>query len=282
MKRIATALFVTVLLAGSLLAVPLSATAEVSVGVSVAIGPPPLPYYPQPFSPGINFIWAPGYWAYDPDGYYWVPGTWVLAPAIGLLWTPGYWGWRDGGYWWNGGYWGHHVGFYGGINYGYGYGGHGYNGGEWRGRSFYYNRANSNVDPDRIKHVYGEPGSHEVQADRVSFNGGAGGIANHATPEEAAYANEHHSPATSRQTKHAQKAMKTAGQRFSTTHARPDVAATERPGNLNGSGAVRRSAAGDAYEYHPAARAGGRGQGGQQRAAGAPHPPRGGGGRPPR
>ena len=27
------------------------------------------------------------------DGYYWVPGTWVLAPEPGYLWTPGYWGW---------------------------------------------------------------------------------------------------------------------------------------------------------------------------------------------
>jgi hypothetical protein len=276
MKRIAIALIFSAL-AASLLTVPLSASAEVSVGVSVAIGPPPLPYYPQPFSPGINFIWAPGYWAYDPDGYYWVPGTWVLAPAVGLLWTPGYWGWRDGGYWWHRGYWGPHVGFYGGINYGYGYGGHGYTGGEWRGHSFYYNRAASNVDPGRSRHVYGQPGSGEVQADRVSYNGGAGGIAEHATPEEESFAKEQHRAATNRQAKHAQKAMQASGQRFSTANARPAVAATERPGKFSGSGAVTRNTTSNSYEYHPAPRNAGRGQAGQQR---APHPPRG-GGRPP-
>ena len=51
----------------------------------------------------------------------------------GLLWTPGYWGWVNGNYAWNGGYWGPHVGFYGGVNYGFGFGGVGFGGGEWRG-----------------------------------------------------------------------------------------------------------------------------------------------------
>src|SRR5438132_6761409 len=36
------------------------------------------------------------YWAYGPDGYFWVPGTWALAPESGLLWTPGYWGFGEG------------------------------------------------------------------------------------------------------------------------------------------------------------------------------------------
>ena len=55
------------------------------------------------------------------EGYYWVPGTWVEPPAEGLLWTPGYWGWGNGAYVWNAGYWGPTVGFYGGIDYGFGY-----------------------------------------------------------------------------------------------------------------------------------------------------------------
>ena len=33
---------------------------------------------------------------------------------------------------WNAGYWRPHVGFYGGVNYGFDYGGHGYEGGRWR------------------------------------------------------------------------------------------------------------------------------------------------------
>ncbi|HEY6387616.1 MAG TPA: hypothetical protein VIX91_18220 [Candidatus Acidoferrum sp.] len=52
-----------------------------------------------------------------------------MAPEIGYLWTPGYWGWSDNGYLFHHGYWGTQVGFYGGINYGYG--GHGYDGGRW-------------------------------------------------------------------------------------------------------------------------------------------------------
>ena len=42
----------------------------------------------------------------DPYGYYWVPGTWVMAPQPGFLWTPGYWGWNNGVYVFNDGYWG--------------------------------------------------------------------------------------------------------------------------------------------------------------------------------
>src|SRR5439155_15775648 len=93
----------------------------------------------QPECPAPGYLWTPGYWAYGPEGYYWVPGTWVEPPTVGVLWTPGYWGWRNGFYVWHGGYWGPHVGFYGGINYGYGYSGVGFEGGEWRGREFVYN-----------------------------------------------------------------------------------------------------------------------------------------------
>src|ERR1700730_18232975 len=99
--------------------------------VSVAIAPPLLPIYSQPLCPGAGYIWEPGYWAYGDYGYYWVPGTWELAPFIGALWTPGYWGLGNGVYVWNDGYWGPHVGFYGGINYGFGYIGTGYVGGYW-------------------------------------------------------------------------------------------------------------------------------------------------------
>src|SRR5258708_14230774 len=97
--------------------------------VSITIAPPVLTVYVQPAIPGPGYIWTPGYWAYGDDGYYWVPGTWVLPPTVGLLWTPGYWGWNDGIYAWNTGYWGPHIGFYGGVNYGFGHTGGGYAGG---------------------------------------------------------------------------------------------------------------------------------------------------------
>ena len=63
----------------------------------------------------------------------------MQPPQIGFLWTPGYWGWGGGAFFFHEGYWGPHVGFYGGINYGFGYGGVGYEGGRWEGGHFAYN-----------------------------------------------------------------------------------------------------------------------------------------------
>ncbi|MGD0956204.1 MAG: YXWGXW repeat-containing protein [Candidatus Acidiferrales bacterium] len=140
------------LLAVLILAMPGASTAQVAL--SITIGPPALPVYDQPLCPGPNLMWTPGYWAYGPDGYYWVPGTWVEAPAVGLLWTPGYWGWGGGVYIWHGGYWGPHVGFYGGINYGFGYGGVGFYGGAWRNGAFAYNTAVMHVNTTYVHNTY--------------------------------------------------------------------------------------------------------------------------------
>src|SRR5215469_12507848 len=76
------------------------------IGISITIGPPPIPVYAQPLCPSPGYMWIPGFWAWGPYGYYWVPGTWVRPPRIGFLWTPGYWGWGDGVYIWHAGYWG--------------------------------------------------------------------------------------------------------------------------------------------------------------------------------
>ena len=59
-----------------------------------------------------------------------------------------------GGYLWHAGYWGPHVGFYGGINYGFGYDGRGFEGGEWRGRDFFYNRSVNNFGSAHFTNVY--------------------------------------------------------------------------------------------------------------------------------
>jgi hypothetical protein len=131
--------------------------------------------YEQPPIPGPGYMWTPDYWASGPYGYFWVPGTWVEPPTIGLLWTPGYWGWRDGIYVWNAGYWGPHVGFYGGVNYGFGYGGVGYEGGRWENGMFAHNRSVNNLGSVSITHVYEKAVVVEPGAIRVSFNGGSGG-----------------------------------------------------------------------------------------------------------
>ena len=158
----------------AVIAAPVASSAQVSVGVSVQIPPPPLPVYAQPPIPAPGYLWMPGYWAYGPAGYYWVPGTWVEPPAVGLLWTPGYWGWNNGAYLWHAGYWGPHVGFYGGINYGFGYTGTGFVGGYWHRGVFTYNRAVVNVGGLHVA-VYNRPVA--VNRASVSFNGGRGGSA---------------------------------------------------------------------------------------------------------
>ena len=136
--------------------------------------PPPMPEYEQPYCPGDDYIWTPGYWFWSPAGYYWVPGAWVLAPYVGALWTPGYWGFAGGRYGWHYGYWGPYIGFYGGINYGYGYFGNGYQGGYWNRGAFYYNRSITRVN-NNIRYVYTRNVSYNNRT-RVSYNGGHGGL----------------------------------------------------------------------------------------------------------
>ena len=166
---------------------PFPAWAQLSIDISVNIEPPALPVYEQPPLPALGYIWTPGFWAWDADDedYYWVPGAWVAPPRRGLLWTPAYWGWNEGVYLFHSGYWGSRIGFYGGVNYGYGYNGSGYYGGEWRGDQFYYNRSVSNVtNVVNVTNVYNKTGIVNNNASRTSFNGGPKGIAARPTPAQ--------------------------------------------------------------------------------------------------
>jgi hypothetical protein len=206
----------------------LSTASFAQVSVSIRIAPPPLPVYEQPLCPGDGYIWTPGYWAWN-DDYYWVPGTWVIAPEPGFLWTPAYWGWGGNGFIFNEGYWGPSVGFYGGIDYGFGYFGHGYEGGRWENGHFSYNTTLNNVNVNVIHNVYNtrvnRPGDN-----RTSYNGGNGGINAHATAQEEANGHERHTPPAAPQTQHALAARNDLQQRFSANHGAPPVAATPAPG----------------------------------------------------
>jgi hypothetical protein len=222
-----------------MLAFAASSWAEVSIGISVHVGPPALPVYEQPVCPGVGYIWTPGYWAYGPAGYYWVPGTWVMAPAVGLLWTPGYWGWGGGGYLWHAGYWGPHVGFYGGVNYGFSYVGVGYVGGRWDHGVFAYNTAVTHVDTTIIHTTYvNRTVINNVTVNRVSYNGGAGGLSARPSAQEEAALHERHIAATGEQTQHEHLAANNHALLASVNHGRPAVAATSRPGEFSGRGAV--------------------------------------------
>ena len=167
--------FIPLLLALAPASVPSMSSAQKAIGVSITIAPPELPDYDQPPIPAPGYIWTPGYWAYGDDGYYWVPGTWVEPPEVGLLWTPGYWDWSDDVYVFHDVYWGPHVGFYGGVDYGYGYGGVGYEGGYWNNGVFAYNRTVNNFGGVTVTNVYNKTIINNTTIIKVSFHGGASG-----------------------------------------------------------------------------------------------------------
>jgi hypothetical protein len=232
----------------ALVIIAISAASFAQIGISISFAPPELPVYEQPPLPGEGYIWTPGYWAYSDDDYYWVPGTWVMAPEPGLLWTPAYWGWGGNGYVFYDGYWGQTVGFYGGISYGYGYYGEGYEGGRWQGREFFYNRSVNNVNVTNIHNVYNTTViNNNTTVNRVSYNGGTGGINRRPRPEEEAAARQRHIPPVAVQTQHAQAARANPEFRASVNHGTPRVAATPKPGAFNDRAVVPAKQAGTPY-----------------------------------
>jgi hypothetical protein len=220
------------------LALPLASFAQVEFSVGWA--PPPLPVYEQPACPVAGYIWTPGYWGWDDYyyDYYWVPGVWVPPPRVGLLWTPGWWGWNNGAYAFNQGYWGPHVGFYGGVNYGYGYTGNGYWGGRWSGNNFQYNTAVTHVNKTVINNTYvNNSFAKNVNANRTSFNGGNGGIKAEANAEQrAAMANAKKEGPTSQQLERQKLASKDQNLRASVNKGKPNQEAIKSFNKTEGAG----------------------------------------------
>ncbi len=246
-KIIIRSLFVAIaIFAVSAVAVP-PAFSQVAVGISVGFGPPAIPVYDQPECPGDGYIWTPGYWAWDADvdDYYWVPGTWVEPPDAGLLWTPGYWAWGGNGFVFTDGYWGPVVGFYGGINYGFGYFGDGFYGGRWDGGHFYYNTAVWHVNRTVVHNVY-ENRVTIVNNSHVSYNGGNGGLTARASAQDEAARNERHVEAVAAQRQQRDDARGNQQLRASANHGKPPIAATDKPGEFNDH-AVKAKEAGGAY-----------------------------------
>jgi WXXGXW repeat (2 copies) len=201
--------------------------ARAGVLISINVAPPPLPVYEQPPCPEPGLMWSPGYWAYDYDngGYYWVPGAWVPAPYQGALWTPPYWGWEGGNYAFHDGYWGPQVGYYGGVNYGYGYMGVGFVGGEWRGNEFAYNTAVMHVNRTVVHTTYiNETIVRErtiVNENHVAYTGGPHGIRHEPSPEERNAMHEQHQPPTQYQQQHFQSARTEKANYFNNNKSRP-------------------------------------------------------------
>jgi hypothetical protein len=161
-----------------------------------------------------------------------------MAPEVGYLWTPGYWGADGDDYIFHEGYWGTEVGFYGGIDYGYGYSGRGYEGGRWDNGHFDYNQSVSHVDVSRNRNVYNTRVEDTSRGNRVSFNGGNGGVQVRATSQEEAAGREKHIAPVAAQTEHVQSARANPELRSSSNHGKPPIAATSKPGAFKDSGAV--------------------------------------------
>jgi hypothetical protein len=268
-------LVVPLMLSTAILTMPGAARAQLAIGFNVTIAPPELPVYEQPPLPAPGYIWTPGYWAYGDEGYYWVPGTWVEPPTVGLLWTPAYWGWSDGVYLFHDGYWGPHVGFYGGINYGFGYGGDGFEGGYWSGGAFAYNRSVNNFGSVNVTNVYNKTVINNTTVNRTSFNGGTGGVAARPTAEQQSFAAEHHVAATAVQTQHIQAARADKSLLASANGGKPAIAATARPGDFSPKNVVPAKAAGGPAGLgaaHPTPTETGHPAAGSARAAASPHP----------
>jgi hypothetical protein len=228
MRRLSSIALVAVIVVASTAS---SLLADVRCGPTVAtrvgVAPPPsLPQTDQPPMPGYGYVWTPGSWSWNPDvnDYYWTPGAWILPPAVGLFWTPGYWAWDDGSYLYNAGYWGPHVGFYGGIRYGFGYWGQGYDGGYWQGRTFYYNRAYNNIGGLHINALYEHRARDDRSGGRASFNGGPGGVVAARTAADRLADRETHIAATGDQARRSQSAAGDRTLRASVNHGHPRLA----------------------------------------------------------
>src|SRR5208282_1224879 len=203
-----------------ILAVPAKSLAQFSASITIA--PPELVVYTQPACPQ--------------EGYLWTPGSWVEPPTVGFLWTPGYWGWGGDRYAWNQGYWGSEVGFYGGVNYGFGYGGVGYEGGYWRNNQFSYNTYVNNVGEGRFHNTYRKAVVNRTNY--VSYNGGSGGITARPSAAQESAAHARHEAPTAAQSSHRNAASQNHELLASVNHGRPPIAATSKPGEFSGKGVV--------------------------------------------
>ena len=154
----------------------------------------------------------------------------MAAPYEGALWTPGYWGYGDSRYFWHPGYWGPHIGFYGGINYGFGYVGAGFLGGFWSNNGFHYNRAVTNVNTTTIANVYNYRVVNNVVTNTyVSYNGGSGGVRYQPSRAELAASREPHVPPLAAQVQVVRSAATNRAQFASANRGRPQVVAMAQP-----------------------------------------------------
>jgi hypothetical protein len=79
---------------------------------------------------------------------------------------------------------------------------------------------------------------NNVTVNKVSYNGGTGGVAAAPTPQERAAAREPHAPPTPLQHQHVQEAARNPALAAKANGGHPAIAATPRPGAFNAPGVV--------------------------------------------
>src|ERR1041385_5179871 len=82
----------TILALGSLLIAltGCAATAHPASGVVVSAGPPPAQVEAVPVTPGPDYVWIDGSWAWD-GRWLWRPGYWAVRPYPHARWERGFW-----------------------------------------------------------------------------------------------------------------------------------------------------------------------------------------------
>jgi hypothetical protein len=133
----------------------------------------------------------------------------------------------------------------------------GYAGGRWDNGRFFYNSAVNNLGAAPITNVYNSPVVNNTTINNTtinstSFNGGPGGVVATPTAAQTLAAKDPHVPPTAAQRNQARMASVDRTQFVSTNQGKPVVAATERPGEFKGRGAVPAKAAGKAAAVTPA------------------------------
>ena len=134
---------------------------------------------------------------------------------------------------WHPGYWGRHVGFYGGVNYGFGYFGRGYEGGYWDHDRFAYNRSVTNVNIVNVHNVYNKTVINNYNTTRVSFNGGHGGVQMRPTQQEQNWGREQHTAPLPAQHQNETRASQNRLQFANVNHGRPQNLARTEPASYN-------------------------------------------------
>jgi hypothetical protein len=94
MKNVGRALILGLSLAGSGLLVPVVASAQIGVDITVA---PPVPRVEVVPPPRVGFVWAPGYWEWRGGAHVWIPVRW-MGERPGWHWAPDRWDQR-GDHW---------------------------------------------------------------------------------------------------------------------------------------------------------------------------------------